>query len=66
MKLKALKPIGRLRPGEVFDVPRAQARVLKAIGKAEDYVEPAPGRRAYRRRDMIAADTRDMTADDQE
>lgn len=36
MKLIALKSIGRLRPGDEFEINATQARVLKALGKAED------------------------------
>jgi hypothetical protein len=41
MKLVALKSIGRLRPGDEFDVKANEARVLKAIGKAKDAPPPA-------------------------
>lgn len=40
MKLIALKSIGRLRPGDEFDVKASEARVLKAIGKAKDAPPP--------------------------
>lgn len=36
MKLIALKSIGRMRPGDEFEVNGTQARVLKALGKAAD------------------------------
>jgi hypothetical protein len=36
MKLIALKSMGRLRPGDEFEVNRTQARALKALKKAED------------------------------
>lgn len=42
MKLVALKSMGRLRPGDEFDVNRTQARALKALGKAEDAPAPEP------------------------
>jgi hypothetical protein len=41
-KMIALKPIGRRRPGDEFEVNRAQARVLTAIGKAQPAPEPDP------------------------
>lgn len=41
-RLIALKPIGRYRPGDEFDVrSRSDARLLKAIGKAQDAPPPA-------------------------
>lgn len=42
MKLIALKSMGRLRPGDEFEVNRTQARALKALGKAQDAPAPAP------------------------
>jgi hypothetical protein len=42
MKLVALKPIGRRRPGDEFEVRATEARVLKAIGKAKDAPSPDP------------------------
>lgn len=42
MKLVALKPIGRLRPGDEFEVNRTQARALVAIGKAKEAPIPEP------------------------
>jgi hypothetical protein len=42
MKLVALKSMGRLRPGDEFEVNRTQARALKALGKAQDAPTPAP------------------------
>jgi hypothetical protein len=42
MKLIALKPIGRRRPGDEFEVKASEARVLKAIGKAKDAPAPDP------------------------
>lgn len=42
MKMIALKPIHRLRPGDEFEATRTQARVLVAIGKAREAPAPAP------------------------
>lgn len=43
-KLIALKPMGRLRPGDPFEVNRTQARALKALKRAEDAPAPAEPR----------------------
>lgn len=62
MKLIALKSIGRLRPGDDFEVRRStEARVLKALGKAKDAPappppEPVPRRRAEPAPEMVAAE----------
>lgn len=48
MKLIALKSIGRLRPGDEFEVRANEARVLKAIGKAKDAPAPAAKREPAR------------------
>lgn len=41
-RLIALKSIGRYRPGDEFDVrSRGDARLLKALGKAQDAPPPA-------------------------
>lgn len=42
MKLIALKRIHRYHPGDVFEVNGTQARVLKALKKAEDAPPPEP------------------------
>lgn len=43
MKMIALKPMGRLRPGDEFEVRRStEARVLTAIGKAKEAPPPEP------------------------
>lgn len=42
MKLIALKSMGRRRPGDEFEVNRAQARALIALGKAKDAPAPEP------------------------
>lgn len=42
-RLVALKSMGRLRPGDEFEVNRTQARALKALGRAEDAPEPDQG-----------------------
>jgi hypothetical protein len=42
MKLVALKRIHRYHPGDVFEVNGTQARVLKALKKAEDAPTPEP------------------------
>lgn len=42
MKLVATKSMGRLRPGDEFEVNRTQARALKALGKAQDAPAPEP------------------------
>lgn len=49
MKLIATKSMGRLRPGDEFEVNRTQARALKALGKATDAPVPEPVKEAPRR-----------------
>lgn len=42
MKMVALKSMGRLRPGDEFEVNRTQARALVAVGKAKEMTESPP------------------------
>lgn len=42
IKLKLLKRHNKKNPGDVIEVRPGDARVLKAVGVAEDYVEPPP------------------------
>ena len=42
MKMVALKSMGRLRPGDEFEVNRTQARALVAVGKAREMTESPP------------------------
>lgn len=41
IKLKLLKRHNRMNPGDVIEVRPREARILKAIGTAEDYVASA-------------------------
>lgn len=41
-KLIALRSMGRLRPGDEFEVNRTQARALKALGRAQDAPAASP------------------------
>lgn len=59
-KLIALKPIGRLRPGDEFEVKASEARVLKAIGKAKDAPAPEP---ADLERDSLRAEAERLGVD---
>lgn len=47
MKLIAIKPMGRLRPGDPFEVNRTQARALTALGRAKE-ADPEPERDVLR------------------
>lgn len=42
VKVKLLKRYNRKNPGDILEVRPADAKVLKAVGLAEDYVEPTP------------------------
>lgn len=46
VKLKLVKRHNKRNPGDVIEVRPGDARVLKAVGVAEDYVEPIPSSRA--------------------
>lgn len=63
VRLRALKRIGRLAPGDVFHKTRSDANILVALKVAElapdtatvnEEEAPSPRRRTYRRRDIVA------------
>ncbi len=60
MKLVALKSMGRLRPGDEFEVNRTQARALKALGKAQEAPTPEP---ADLERDALRAEAERLGID---
>ncbi len=65
MKLIALKPLPSAQVGETFEVPENQGHVLKILGWAKEAdPEQSRSRRTYRRRDLQAEATSDLTAED--